>query len=100
MFHQKATFLTGFRSIKHGTVQNLNSKGLRILILVGWWVLRHKETLTSASLLPMLWRPFGAYFVKNTTFMQRDFNDWDSGERLYMDWSLKPVKCLKFTGSS
>jgi len=37
MLHQKPEFLTGFRSVEYGTVQNLNSKCLRDTYS-GWMV--------------------------------------------------------------
>ena len=84
---------------EYGTMQNLNSKGVRDAFLVRWWVLGCKETrenwtfcTTSASLPPTSWRPFGAYF-ENITFMQSGFNEWNFGEWLYIDYSLKPAKC-------
>ena len=68
---------------EYGTMQNLNSKGLRDTYS-GWTVSARMQRNMHAlpishniwGLLPTSWRPFGAYFRKNITFMQRYCNQW------------------------
>jgi len=106
MLRWNAQFLIGFRLRECGTVQNLNSKGLRKTYSGQTESARAQRNtdaagVRSAGTLEYQRRrgPFGAYFGMNMTFMPRNISDWNLVEWLSIDWRLKPAKCLKFTGS-
>ena len=70
---------------EYGTVKNQWNTERR-MCSINW-----QFCTTYASLPPLLWRPFRAYFGKNMTFMQKDFNAWNYGNDFTQTevWNLK-----------